>query len=60
MYKLEEIPCPHCGHVMSDQWEVFEVTYWGEGGEIVVECSQCDESFIYREFVKREYAIYRS
>jgi len=54
-YKLEEIPCPYCGHINGDQWESMPLSCWGEDGWQEVSCDKCEVTFRVKEWVTREY-----
>ena len=45
------ITCPHCGHKHSDCGEY-------ESNEEIIECSKCEEEFMYVREITVEYSTY--
>ena len=44
--------CPHCGHQVSDHWELFR-----EGQEdVTTECGECEREFICTQHVHVSYS----
>lgn len=53
----ENIFCPHCGEIQSNDDGQYPVTYWGHSSEEDTdkECDSCGEKFFIKESVTRTY-----
>jgi uncharacterized Zn-finger protein len=56
--KKREIHCPYCSKEYDRESQLENlVTYWGEDGEVEVECGHCDKSYMVEEVVTRTYDV---
>ena len=57
MQREEEIRCPFCDHLQSNDDQKYPVTYWAETGPQEMECDFCSKLFFVEEHVRRTYTI---
>lgn len=55
--EAEQIKCPHCGTIQSNDDYSYPVSYWGEEGPAEIECVECEKKFWVKELVERTYSV---
>ena len=53
----QNINCPYCGCLQSNDDYQYPVTYWAEDGSQEMECDSCQQKFWIREHVDRWYEV---
>ena len=51
----ERIICPHCNHIQDTESMYGHVSYWGDNDDFEMQCESCNEKFICKEEVKRQF-----
>jgi DNA-directed RNA polymerase subunit RPC12/RpoP len=51
----ERIICPYCNHTQDNESMYGHVSYWGDNDDFEIQCERCDEKFICKEEVKRQF-----
>lgn len=55
--EAQEIRCPYCNHLQSNDDGQYPISYHGEDGYEGFECDECAESFFVEENVERTFRI---